>query len=91
MSMPVGFLIYGRVQGVGYRWWTRREARRLGLTGTVRNLPDGTVEVMCNGTAGMLDDLEASLRRGPPLSKVERVVRSPGSPSDEMVGFEIVD
>jgi acylphosphatase len=85
------FLVHGDVQGVGYRWWTRREAARLGLSGTVRNLTDGTVEVMCSGTPDMLERLEEALCRGPSLSRVERVVRSPGSPGFEVVGFEIVD
>lgn len=91
MTVPERFLVHGRVQGVGYRWWTRREATRLGLTGTVRNLPDGTVEVTCSGTPDMLARFETALRRGPPLSSVEAVVRSPGSPGDEVLDFEIVD
>ena len=40
-----GYSVNGRVQGVGFRWWTRRTADRLGIAGSVRNLPDGSVEV----------------------------------------------
>ena len=47
----VGVILEGRVQGVGFRWWTRREATALGLRGTVRNLDDGSVEVHVAGPA----------------------------------------
>ncbi len=51
-----GFRVRGRVQGVGFRWWTRRKASDLGLRGTVRNRPDGSVEVH---VAGDVETLEA--------------------------------
>ena len=59
------YLITGRVQGVGFRYFVEREARRIGVTGWARNLDDGRVEVHANGTAQQLDDLEARLRQGP--------------------------
>jgi len=68
-----GFRVHGRVQGVGFRWWTRRRASDLGLRGTVRNRLDGTVEVH---TAGDLETLEVfanELEVGPPMARVERV------------------
>lgn len=68
-----GYRVEGRVQGVGFRWWTHREATRLGLRGVVRNLDDGSVEVMAEGSPDALERLEQSLRRGPPLSLVERL------------------
>lgn len=70
-----GFRVYGRVQGVGFRWWTQRTASRLGLTGSVRNLADGTVEVRARGTEEAIDELETRLREGPASARVERVER----------------
>ena len=72
----VRFRVFGRVQGVGYRWWTDREATGLGVTGTVRNLEDGSVEVIAHGNPDQMDRLERALRRGPPMSEVERIERT---------------
>jgi len=60
----------GTVQGVGFRHYTRREALRLGLTGWVRNLPDGRVEAVAAGSADQLDAFERFLRQGPPGASV---------------------
>lgn len=65
--------IHGRVQGVGFRWWTRKQAERLGLAGTVRNCPDGTVEVMLIGRPDSIEEMERRLQQGPPGAQVERV------------------
>lgn len=78
----------GRVQGVGFRWWTARTARSLGLRGTVRNLPDGRVEVHAAGTTAALEDLERRLERGPAAARVDRVEAI--SPAEDLPpGFEI--
>lgn len=69
------YRVRGRVQGVGFRWWTSRTARRLGLTGDVRNREDGSVEVRAWGEPVRLDDLERSLASGPPGAHVEEVAR----------------
>ena len=67
-------LVRGRVQGVWYRDFTVREARRLGVVGTVANLADGeTVEVWAEAERSALDALAAALRRGPPATHVEDV------------------
>ena len=72
--MPaVRFRVYGRVQGVGYRWFVWREAERLGLRGMVRNLPDGSVEVTAEGVDEALAQLEQALARGPSVERVDRV------------------
>ena len=63
----------GRVQGVGFRWWTRSLATRLGLSGTVRNLPDGSVAVHARGTEEQLRQLYAELLHGPPGAHVQSV------------------
>lgn len=77
LERTAGFLVSGRVQGVGFRWWTRRTASRLGLSGTVRNLPDGRVEVRARGSAAALDELDTSLRIGPLGAAVEAVESFP--------------
>lgn len=67
------FLVGGRVQGVGFRWFVLREAEGLGLRGLARNLPDGGVEVIAEGTVQALEALERALRRGPAMAHVGRV------------------
>jgi acylphosphatase len=59
------YLISGRVQGVGFRYFAQRAARDLGVTGWARNLDDGRVEVHANGSLKVLDEFEARLRKGP--------------------------
>ena len=86
----VCFVAHGRVQGVGFRWWTHREAGRLGICGTVRNLPDGTVEAEAFGSRDQLDRLEHALRRGPPMSEVERLERTEITREDVPSDFTIV-
>ncbi len=72
--MPAaGFLVRGRVQGVGFRWFVWREADRLGLRGIARNLPDGSVEVMAEGLENALEEFERALNRGPATARVEHV------------------
>jgi acylphosphatase len=70
------FLVFGMVQGVGFRWFVARHARSLGLTGYARNLPNGSVEVVVDGPEESLPALEQLLRRGPANSQVDRVERS---------------
>ena len=72
--MVLHFLIQGRVQGVGFRWYVHREASELDLCGWVRNTEEGEVEVVASGTAEDLAELRASLRRGPRGSRVDRVI-----------------
>lgn len=72
--MVLHFLIRGRVQGVGFRWFVQREASELELKGWVRNTEDGDVEVVAAGTPEDLDDLRASLKKGPRGSRVDRII-----------------
>jgi len=69
-----GFRVGGRVQGVFFRAWTREVATELGLRGTVRNLPDGTVEAHAAGPARELDRFQERLWEGPPSARVDSVV-----------------
>lgn len=83
-----GFLVHGRVQGVGYRYFVLRAARELGLAGWARNLPDGSVEVVADGSEEALASLEESLREGPSLSRVSDVQRTAAAPVHGR-GFDI--
>lgn len=73
MRVTRRFLVTGRVQGVGYRWFAVDAATREGLVGHVRNLPDGRVEAVAEGDADSLTRFEAALRRGPSRGRVEHV------------------
>jgi acylphosphatase len=84
-----GFRVVGRVQGVGFRWWARRTAKALGVSGWVRNLPDGSVEVQASGSRVALEQLEARLHKGPTAARVDRVERLPWDPSARRSGFDI--
>ncbi len=72
-TRAVRYLVRGRVQGVGFRWFVMREATRLNLKGYVRNLPDGSVEVCAQGIPGSLEALSAALANGPPGGRVAGV------------------
>lgn len=65
--------IYGKVQGVGFRAFTCREAQRLGLTGWVRNRPDGSVEVLVEGEEPALRLLLQRISKGPPAARVREI------------------
>jgi acylphosphatase len=72
--MVVHFLIRGRVQGVGFRWFVHREAAELGLRGWVRNTDAGEVEVVAAGDAPMIAELRVELRKGSRGSRVDAVI-----------------
>jgi acylphosphatase len=89
MSSARRFIVSGRVQGVGFRFFVKEAASREGLQGWVRNLPDGQVEAVVEGDADALDRLERTLQRGPASSRVARVVSEPMTPSGRSRDFEI--
>ncbi|MCR5878182.1 acylphosphatase [Phenylobacterium sp. J367] len=80
------FRIEGRVQGVGFRWWTVEAARGLGLAGWVRNRRDGSVEALAIGERAGLDAFAAACAKGPPSARVAEVVRTPAQ-DDGAQGF----
>lgn len=84
-----GFRVTGRVQGVGFRWWTRSLAARLGVVGSVRNAADGSVEVHARGPDATLAELERLLTEGPPHARVDAVDRIPASVPVGASEFEI--
>ena len=69
----IRFLVRGRVQGVGFRYFAQRAASQLGLTGYVRNLDDGRVEVYAVGPTEQLTELAGYLRKGPRWAEVRGV------------------
>lgn len=81
--------VHGRVQGVGFRWFVRRNAARLGLTGWVANDPSGAVTLVADGDAAALDALMLDLHEGPPGAVVDRVDAIFRDPITEFTGFEI--
>ncbi len=72
------FLVTGRVQGVGFRWFVGQLASGLGIRGHARNLPDGSVEVVAAGPAEAIEQLANALAAGPPGARVVRVERNAG-------------
>jgi len=83
------FLVRGRVQGVGFRWFVEREAHILGVAGWVRNNTDGTVEVLAQGTLQQLTGLRARLREGPRAARVDDVEESETQPVSRITSFRI--
>ncbi|MAG34311.1 MAG: acylphosphatase [Deltaproteobacteria bacterium] len=84
------WFVSGRVQGVWFRECTRREAERLGgLTGWVKNLPDGRVQVLAEGATDRLDALRLFLGEGPDLAAVERVMEASPPTTAGLEGFRV--
>jgi acylphosphatase len=75
MRRTVRWLLSGRVQGVGFRYFVRNLAREIGLSGRVRNLPDGRVEIEAAGDPEALARFEQEVRIGPPGARVTGVER----------------
>lgn len=82
-------IVDGVVQGVGFRYFTERAARALGLSGWVRNLPDGRVEVEVEGEEGVLNAFLAEIRRGPPNAHVTNVRVERRPPTGQTRGFQV--
>ena len=89
MSERIHMIVSGRVQGVYFRAHTREKALTLGLTGWVRNLPDGKVEVVAEGDKSGLEELAAWCRQGPPAACVVSVDLSREEPEGGLEPFSI--
>lgn len=89
MRIARRFLIDGRVQGVGFRWFTQEAASREGATGWVRNLPDGRVEAWVEGESDAVTRVERALRSGPAGSRVANVVVDDEDATGGYKGFSI--
>ena len=83
------FLVRGRVQGVGFRWFVEREAHILGIAGWVRNNPDSSVEVLAMGTRDQLSGLRSRLREGPRAARVDDVDEFDAKPIPNLSSFRI--
>ena len=83
------FLVSGRVQGVGFRWFVEREAHVLGAAGWVRNNADGKVEVFAQGSGEQLNALRAKLYQGPRAARVDNVEEFEAKPKEGSNTFRI--
>ncbi len=83
------FVVRGRVQGVGFRWFVEREAQILGVAGWVRNNADGSVEVLAQGSHEQLLGLRSRLREGPRAARVDDVEEIEARPVAGLTTFRI--
>lgn len=83
------FIVSGRVQGVGFRFFAVRCARRLGVSGWVRNLPDGRVEVLAEGSEPAVAGLREELRRGPSGARVSDLEETVLPAGGAETGFDV--
>jgi acylphosphatase len=83
------FVVRGRVQGVGFRWFVEREAHILGIAGWVRNNHDGSVEVQAQGTRDQLSGLRSRLQEGPRAARVDNVEEREAEPVAGLNAFRI--
>jgi acylphosphatase len=84
------FIVRGRVQGVGFRYFAIRAARAAGVVGTVANLPDGTVEAFAEGSPSAIADFRTELERGPSFARVTGVDEIEMKPTGRYKGFDVV-
>jgi acylphosphatase len=89
MRVARRFVIGGRVQGVGFRWFVQELAALEGATGWVMNRPDGAVEALVQGEADAVLRIERQIRRGPPSARVGNVDVTDETASDRLTGFVI--
>ena len=84
------FIVRGRVQGVGFRYFAIRAARSCGVTGTVRNLADGSVEAVAEGPASAVAEFRRELERGPSYAHVTSVDESEVALTGRYNGFDVI-
>jgi acylphosphatase len=89
MNFARRFVVKGRVQGVGFRWFVENEASKLGIHGWVRNREDGCVEVLAAGTKSQLDSLYDVLQQGPRAARVDSVQVIEAEPTADLKSFRI--
>jgi acylphosphatase len=83
------YLITGRVQGVGFRWFVEREAQLIGVRGWVRNRDNGTVEVLASGSNEQLGSLYDKLKEGPRAARIDEVEVEEAAPFDGYTTFQV--
>jgi len=89
LTLARRFLVRGRVQGVGFRWFAEREAHILQIAGWVRNNPDGSVEVLAMGTREQLSGMRSRLREGPRAARVDDIEESEADPVAGLNSFQV--
>jgi acylphosphatase len=89
MTIARRFIVKGRVQGVGYRYFAISAAGRCGVVGTVRNLPDGTVEAVAEGTPAAVADFRDQLEHGPSYGRVTSVHEAEIKPTGRYKEFDV--
>ena len=82
-------VVHGAVQGVGFRYYARSAAHRLGVHGYVQNLADGTVKIVCEGSEKAVDEMARWLNSGPPSARVTRVDSHPYEPTGGYPSFTV--
>jgi acylphosphatase len=82
-------VVRGRVQGVGFRYSTVHQARRLGLRGWARNAPDGSVEILAEGSAAAVEELVAWCRHGPPSARVANLQQADEPGGEPLAEFGV--
>ena len=88
--MRMHVVVRGRVQAVGFRWFVREEARRLGVAGWVKNREDGGVEILAEGDPVAIAKLRECLNQGPPRSSVDRIEDLDAGASNAPTPFAIL-
>jgi acylphosphatase len=90
MQTAKRFIVKGRVQGVGYRYFAIRAAAGCGVVGTVRNMPDGSVEAVAEGTDQAIAEFRRELSRGPSYAHVTAVDETTLQPTGRYQGFNVI-
>ena len=83
------YIVRGRVQGVGFRWFVEREAHLLQIAGWVRNNHDGTVELLAIGIPEQLDRLRSRIQQGPPAARIDSVTEAEAEPIAGLNSFQV--
>jgi acylphosphatase len=89
MRVARRYVVSGRVQGVGFRYFTQAAAVRAGIGGWVENLPDGRVAIAAEGEAEAVERFERDIRHGPPGARVDHLEITAATPNGQQAGFSI--
>ena len=85
----IKFIVKGRVQGVGFRWFVLNEAKRLNVSGTVKNLANGDVEVLAQSDISQLYILKDLLKKGPSFARVDNIIETDDVVNDQLKEFKV--
>lgn len=88
-KVRVEISVFGIVQGVGFRYFTRSYARKLNINGFVENMPDGSVHIVAEGDKKAIEDFIEIVKKGPYGARVDRVEVEFSTPTNEFVDFEV--